>query len=848
MKYIFVLLICFSALFTNAQDRFHRNYPLQQDSATLQLGGIVLKDKTYLMVAGIRIKDSLTSLLFTNLSVKGNLNWSRKVTIDSSKSFRFSDQAFSIFQSNNGDSIYYAVTLQNASNKNKIIGALASNGIAGWTRQLGTTVNAIGNGQPINKIHYYRDTLMYNLANYSNDSTMYLSALHTKGSILNTWALKADGQSLVARDLGMSKKKTIGITGLTRGNTGYFIGVLDTLGRVRAGRNYTDTLARIKTIIPNDITGTLDSGFIVTGRYFNINAQDVANSFFGSFVAKHDSTGRLLWSKYINISDSFPIAVNNILSTKDNNYVVAGNYVDKTTGKAVPFMLGLSNAGNLLWARRYSRVSAPTDLTGSIDTLNDGSIAFFTSVYEGNDISKTQQSLIKVDKLGSSSCEDTIAAKILFDLPMRYDTMRLTSTSNSEVTARPIRVLSAPFAGYNITTLSLGVRPFCPNEPILWTFRAKTPGAVSYKWSTGATTDSIVVREEGMYTVEVKIDSAVCYTLCDTASLARLKVPAVELIAQNGNFCTNGLMTVRANYTPGADLTSYRWSNGGTNPSIEVASGNVSVTVTDACMETATASVNVVPPRLIQTVTATADFGNFCTTFIGDIRAVADAPVSRYSWSSGQTTQNIRVTQPGTYTVSVSDICNNIKTSTTTLTADNFPRIVTSLSNSLDVSEFCKTGNVDITSTIVGQYRTIQWSNNSTETKITVPGKDATYTVSVTDDCGVKTAETVVPDVDPVCLKIPKIFFPDSNNSQDSVTNRTFRVFSGGCPVNQIENFELRVFNRWGQEVWAATSLSDSWDGMQNGQALPPDVYVYFVRYRQNDCTLDKKGDITLLR
>ncbi len=100
------------------------------------------------------------------------------------------------------------------------------------------------------------------------------------------------------------------------------------------------------------------------------------------------------------------------------------------------------------------------------------------------------------------------------------------------------------FDNFDIPTLTFETKNFCPNEPILWVYQsAQTEGAIAYKWSTGSTADSITVMDDEEYSVIVTIDTNVCFTLCDTATVGKFQEPMVVLTLNQGQFCTTGLMT-----------------------------------------------------------------------------------------------------------------------------------------------------------------------------------------------------------------------------------------------------------------------------------------------------------------
>ena len=58
-----------------------------------------------------------------------------------------------------------------------------------------------------------------------------------------------------------------------------------------------------------------------------------------------------------------------------------------------------------------------------------------------------------------------------------------------------------------------------------------------------------------------------------------------------------------------------------------------------------------------------------------------------------------------------------------------------------------------------------------------------------------------------------------------------------------------KIYNRWGQLVFATTDLSQGWDGTFKGVLQPIDVYTYTLDVEFTDGKkLRKTGDISLLR
>jgi gliding motility-associated-like protein len=200
--------------------------------------------------------------------------------------------------------------------------------------------------------------------------------------------------------------------------------------------------------------------------------------------------------------------------------------------------------------------------------------------------------------------------------------------------------------------------------------------------------------------------------------------------------------------------------------------------------------------------------------------------------------------------VTVADLCGNEKIGTTTIQPSAIPNRVNSIEIVQDNSGFCKDATVSLTARVNGQPTSINWSNSSTGQTVKVPGvAGTTIKATAKATCGDREASVTLAEIDPVCVRMPKIFFPESNLITDAANdNKTFRVNTSQCGTSPISNYELKIFNRWGQEVFGTTDINAKWDGKYSGNNVPPDVYVYYIRYNQNDCTLDRKSDLTLVR
>ncbi len=101
---------------------------------------------------------------------------------------------------------------------------------------------------------------------------------------------------------------------------------------------------------------------------------------------------------------------------------------------------------------------------------------------------------------------------------------------------------------------------------------------------------------------------------------------------------------------------------------------------------------------------------------------------------------------------------------------------------------------------------------------------------------------------DTTMLKIPvTIFYPDtiiahleqqpySYFGANAFTPNGDNINDTWRPINnvvEIETYDLRVFDRWGREVFASTDPFKEWDGTVGGKKVPLGVYVYRARLRE---------------
>jgi gliding motility-associated-like protein len=90
----------------------------------------------------------------------------------------------------------------------------------------------------------------------------------------------------------------------------------------------------------------------------------------------------------------------------------------------------------------------------------------------------------------------------------------------------------------------------------------------------------------------------------------------------------------------------------------------------------------------------------------------------------------------------------------------------------------------------------------------------------------------------------PGAFIPSAFNP--SGVNKEFKPV-----ITFVDNndYEFRIFNRWGQTVFLTTDVNEAWDGTYDNGVAPEGVYVYFVSYKSTQGVhFERRGTVTLIR
>jgi gliding motility-associated-like protein len=102
------------------------------------------------------------------------------------------------------------------------------------------------------------------------------------------------------------------------------------------------------------------------------------------------------------------------------------------------------------------------------------------------------------------------------------------------------------------------------------------------------------------------------------------------------------------------------------------------------------------------------------------------------------------------------------------------------------------------------------------------PSQTTTYTVTGTDQTGcTSTDEITVTVIDNGEIVVTNLLTPDGNGIND-----TWEIVN----IERYPDAEVKVYDRWGLEVFSTIGYNNSWDGRsKGGEKLPDGAYYYQV-------------------
>jgi len=343
----------------------------------------------------------------------------------------------------------------------------------------------------------------------------------------------------------------------------------------------------------------------------------------------------------------------------------------------------------------------------------------------------------------------------------------------------------------------------CPGDNV--EFNTETSGGsgdpYSFEWYLGSIdsanfvgSDSLLVIQDSLLTLPS--DTSVMYyvTMDDGCSLP--SVDSVKLIVNPIPEATielldsNGCATHDAQFMVHTDIGSqYIWD-------IDC-DGETDITTSDSIVNYAYSD----PGIYDLCVTVISDSGCVNTAFDSSAIEVYPVPIS-----------NFLIAPPYTTLIDPTMSINNLSVGDSIWRWDlNSDGIVDDTINHDPIYEHEAAGDYQITLVVENEYGCID-----THVETFVIGKDEV-------------------------IFVPNTFTPDDDGINDFFFAETSNIVA--------EDFELLIFNRWGEFIWGGYTQDARWDGILNGVKSQQDTYVWKIKYKDlNGNDVELLGHVNLVR
>lgn len=624
----------------------------------------------------------------------------------------------------------------------------------------------------------------------------------------------------------------------------------------------------------NDIVETSQGDLIITGSAKNTS--DIA-------LVKLSSSGALLWSKTYGRSGYFDDGYA-LTELSDGNYMLVGRYVN--LGSFQGFVMKTDTAGIVQWYRCYGDSNHTTNIFALKETANgDVIVAGSTTIAKTAFNSFSDCFIMRLHANG-----DTVWTKIINGTPDSYENF-----TDIEFDLQGNILLSDASASYpslaSVTNRHVLVKlDSAGNLLQAISYNDANSSYPRITWNqqhqlmmSGFTNQYI--HPIGFQSLLIRLDSNYMSGCFDTNVLALtqikskpIKITVPNLIIGSGgtsipNTSTFSMAIIdstlcefrkpliqQLQYTgqcaqhpvqfqlQSQPQLSYIWDFGDSwaandsafvsNPTYTYSHAGiyqVSVWASDGCY-TDSLTTLIILDSMLQNYSVGPD-QIICS---GDTAALSvNVNGLQYLWSTGDTTQQILVSEAGVFSCSAQNLCG-IYIDSVTL------QVVTPISGFSVGSDqqFCLGDSVVLQANINGLPYV--WNTGDTTQQI-IAYQSGTYVCTAqTGICGAIKDSVVLTTKN--CTVPCGVWMPDAFTPNGDFRNDVYRPL---LQVGQMPDFEfisMSIFNRWGNRIFFTNDWQEGWDGSLNGKKVSADTYFYLVQFSCGTEKITQKGSLTLIR
>lgn len=396
--------------------------------------------------------------------------------------------------------------------------------------------------------------------------------------------------------------------------------------------------------------------------------------------------------------------------------------------------------------------------------------------------------------------------------------------------------------------------PLCVTQQL--DLSATTIAGATYSWtgpqsftslSQNPSIPNVTLANAGNYIVTVSLNG--CTT--SVTSLVAIVTGFPATINPSGPFCSNaGIVTLIASAGGGTwsgqGITNA--SSGSFNPSLATVGINtISYTTPGTCGGTSTIDIVILPiPSISISSNITSGCSPLAVTFTDNSTPTSTAVLWNFgNGETSATSSSTSYTNSGCYDVTLTS--TNAGGCTASQTFNDIVCVLEDPIADFSTNEYA-TSIYDPTFQFINQSEFAnsylwQFENGIVSTLlnplITYQGEPGSYAVQLVAYNAAGCSDTItkiVTVLDELVFYVPNSFTPNG----DEFNNSFVPVFTSGFDPFE---FNLTIFNRWGEIIFESKDAEEGWDGTYNNKIVPDGIYTWTIRLKDNEN--DKKYTYT---
>lgn len=362
-------------------------------------------------------------------------------------------------------------------------------------------------------------------------------------------------------------------------------------------------------------------------------------------------------------------------------------------------------------------------------------------------------------------------------------------------------------------------------------------GPYTFLWDNGDPTLDLLNAPAGQYLLTITDANGCILTYSDTITQPDTLVTTethVDILCFG-----DATGSIDATTIGGVTPYDFSWDSGPNSEDLtNIPAGTYVLTTTDSnnCVHT----LQVFIDQPAQGLSLTDDVSDV-SCFDGDngiidVTATGGTPGYSYTWSTGDTIQDLDSLNTGNYFVAVVDANGCFDTLFTVVNQPLEPLSLTGESTSTCLGDSSGSALV-IASGGTPDYFYV-WNTEPVQTSDYIFNLSlGSYQVVVTDINGC-TDSLVVNVIEPadisgcITLEMPNVFTPNNDMVNDQFIPRN---------LFNIQTYQLVIVNRWGQTMFESSEPTIGWDGTFRGEECSEGVYFYIVNYTD---AYDEEGSV----